>query len=124
MLFDATSGICKRSRRLTFCRILGRALLLHSRLTSVLQGGVFVSAGPANSRVGERVPKPIRAENREPSSKEWMLPYISFRTALHDEVWRENWTSQFMRPGLLLIAIFEFGSIAASAFLLHTARRY
>jgi hypothetical protein len=83
-----------------------------------------VSAGPANSRVGERVPKPIRAENREPSSKEWMLPYMSFRTALHDEVWRENWTSQFMRPGLLLIAIFEFGSIAASAFLLHTARRY
>ena len=83
-----------------------------------------MSAGPSNSQVRERVTKPIRREPRESSSKEWLLPYMSLRTAAHDEVWRESWTSQFMRPGLLLIAIFELGSIAASAFLFHTSGRY
>jgi hypothetical protein len=52
------------------------------------------------------------------------MPYMSFRTALHDEVWRENWTNRFMRPGLLLIALFELASIAASALLFHTEGRY
>lgn len=58
------------------------------------------------------------------SAKEWLLPYMSFRTALHDEVWRENWTNRYMRPGLLLIALFELASIVASAVISHNNRGY
>ena len=43
--------------------------------------------------------------------------YVSFRNDLHDRVWAENWSSRFMRPGLLLIALFEAASIASAAFL-------
>jgi len=58
------------------------------------------------------------------SAHERLLPYLSLRTAMHDEAWRENWTSRYMRPGLLLIALFELSSIAASALISHTNRAY
>lgn len=61
---------------------------------------------------------------RGDSTKEWLSPYLSFRAALHEQVWRENWASRYMRPGLLLIALFEVASIAVSALILHTDRRY
>src|ERR1700683_2861466 len=70
------------------------------------------------------VPKSDRKENGTVTFKERMLPYLSFRAALHDQIWRENWSSQFMRPGLLLIAVFQIASIAASAFLFHNSGRY
>jgi CheY-like chemotaxis protein len=38
--------------------------------------------------------------------------YVSFRNDLHDRVWSENWSNRFMRPGLLLIAMFELASVA------------
>ena len=72
-------------------------------------------------------PKNVHPRGRAPTPagpKEWLLPYLSFRAALHEEVWRENWTSRFMRPGLLLIALFEIASIAASSLLVHTQGRY
>src|ERR1700736_2266385 len=47
--------------------------------------------------------------------------YVSFRNDLHDRVWSENWSNRFMRPGLLLIALFELASIASSAILLPPA---
>ncbi len=31
----------------------------------------------------------------------------AFRNDLHDRVWSENWSNRFMRPGLLMIAVFE-----------------
>ena len=49
---------------------------------------------------------------------------MSFRTAVHDEVWRENWTSRYMRPGLLLIALFELVSIVSGSLLAHAGRHY
>ena len=63
-----------------------------------------------------RLGKPDRAENGEASSKGRMFPYMSLRVALREEVWRENWANQFVRPGLLLIAVFEIGSIALARF--------
>jgi CheY-like chemotaxis protein len=41
--------------------------------------------------------------------------YVSFRNDLHDRVWSENWSNRFMRPGLLLIALFELASIESGA---------
>lgn len=61
---------------------------------------------------------------RGDSPREWLLPYLSLRAAVHDEVWRENWTSRYMRPGLLLIALFEIASMFVSAFVFHTDRRH
>jgi len=49
---------------------------------------------------------------------------MSFRTAVHDEVWRENWTSRYMRPGLLLIALFELTSIVTASLMSHNNRGY
>jgi|SRR5580658_6122656 CheY-like chemotaxis protein len=46
-----------------------------------------------------------------------MGSYVSFRNDLHDRVWAENWSSRFMRPGLLMIAVFEMASIASGAWL-------
>jgi CheY-like chemotaxis protein len=46
-----------------------------------------------------------------------MGSYVSFRNDLHDRVWSENWSNRFMRPGLLMIALFEMASIASSAYL-------
>ncbi len=43
--------------------------------------------------------------------------YISFRNDLHDRVWSENWSNRFMRPGLLLIALFELVSLASAILL-------
>jgi hypothetical protein len=70
------------------------------------------------------VPQSDRRESAAFTFKERMLSYISFRAELHDELWRQSWANQFMRPGLLLIAVFEIASIAASAFLFHTSGRY
>jgi len=51
--------------------------------------------------------------------------YVSFRNDLHDRVWSENWSNRFMRPGLLLIALFELASIACGAVLSpEVARRH
>jgi CheY-like chemotaxis protein len=44
-----------------------------------------------------------------------LCSYASFRNDLHDRVWSENWSNRFMRPGLLLIALFELASIASAA---------
>jgi CheY-like chemotaxis protein len=41
--------------------------------------------------------------------------YVSFRNDLHDRVWSENWSTRFMRPGLLMIALFELASIESGA---------
>ncbi|HVN27800.1 MAG TPA: response regulator [Candidatus Binataceae bacterium] len=46
-----------------------------------------------------------------------MGSYVHFRNDLHDRVWSENWSSRFMRPGLLMIALFEMASIASGAWL-------
>jgi CheY-like chemotaxis protein len=52
-------------------------------------------------------------------------PYVSFRRALHQQVWSESWSVQFMRPGLLLIALFELASIGSAAILFpNLARRH
>ncbi len=82
--------------------------------------GEFVVASP--KKVQPRSARQIRSPGD--SSREWLLPYMSFRTALHDEVWRENWTNHYMRPGLLLIALFELASIVATALLSRSHRAY
>jgi hypothetical protein len=89
----------------------------------VSKGGV-VAAGPNRILGAERVKRPAAGKGRGDSPKEWLLPYLSFRKALHHEVWREHWTSRYMRPGLLLIALFELASILINALMSHTDRRY
>ena len=83
-----------------------------------------MAASPKNIGGRNHAPRLDSQEKRTGSSKEWLLPYMSFRTALHDEVWRENWTNRYMRPGLLLIALFEIASVSASALLFHTDGRH
>jgi hypothetical protein len=83
-----------------------------------------VAATPKNFDRREHLARLASLAKRGDSPKERLLPYLSFRAALHDEVWRENWTSRYMRPGLLLIALFELASISVSALILHTDRRH
>lgn len=83
-----------------------------------------MAASPKEFRGRERAARPTDPRRAGDPSKEWLLPYMSFRTALHDEVWRENWTNRYMRPGLLLIALFELASIVASAVITHTDHHY
>jgi CheY-like chemotaxis protein len=61
-------------------------------------------------------PEPIEHPNVE-GSRNSLGSYVSFRNDLHDQVWSENWSNRFMRPGLLLIALFELASIASAAIL-------
>lgn len=83
-----------------------------------------MAATPNNIRGRELPAKPAGRRKGGDSSKEWLQPYLSFRTALHHEAWRENWTSRYMRPGLLLIALFELASISASALWFHPNGRH
>jgi len=83
-----------------------------------------VAGSPKNIQGRQHLARPAGLITRGDSPKEWLSPYLSFRAALHEEVWRENWTSRYMRPGLLLIALFELASIAGSSLIFHTDRRY
>lgn len=89
---------------------------------SIGDKGEFVAASP--KKMQARSVTSASAAPLDYSQREWFLPYLSMRTALHDEVWRENWTNRYMRPGLLLIALFELASIVASAMLSHSNRAY
>jgi len=61
-------------------------------------------------------PEPAEHPNAD-GSRNSLGSYVSFRNDLHDRVWSENWSNRFMRPGLLMIALFEMASIASSAYL-------
>ena len=61
-------------------------------------------------------PEPFEHSNAS-GQRDSMGSYKSFRNDLHDRVWSENWSNRFMRPGLLLIALFELASIASGALL-------
>jgi CheY-like chemotaxis protein len=61
-------------------------------------------------------PEPAEHPNAD-GSRNSLGSYVSFRNDLHDRVWSENWSNRFMRPGLLLIALFELASIASAAVL-------
>jgi len=61
-------------------------------------------------------PEPLEHSNAG-GQRNSLGSYVSFRNNLHDRVWSENWSNRFMRPGLLLIALFEMASIASAAFL-------
>jgi hypothetical protein len=43
-----------------------------------------------------------------------MKPYRSLRTALNAEAWKSTWAARFMRPGFLLIVLFEIACLATS----------
>jgi hypothetical protein len=82
-----------------------------------------VAATPNNIEGSGRAAAAQLAAAHE-GSRERLLPYLSLRTAMHNEAWRENWTNRYMRPGLLLIALFELTSIVAGSVMSHNNRGY
>jgi CheY-like chemotaxis protein len=81
----------------------------------------FLSKPVFRSQLTQKLRAQLHPETHEHSAEEGkrnsLGSYVSFRNNLHDQVWAENWSNRFMRPGLLMIALFEMASIASSAFL-------
>jgi CheY-like chemotaxis protein len=81
----------------------------------------FLSKPIFRSQLTQKLKAQLHPELAEHSnidgSRNSLGSYVSFRNDLHDRVWSENWSNRFMRPGLLLIALFELASIASGALL-------